>query len=460
MSKSLENASCLIKSREYHVGFPFRFSHRPANVSSEEIECFHNIAVEAMDSPDDISMDNGRIRKVVFCDGRFLVLGISGYIHAIVSDPENKYNSFCDLSNIRRCYVFAGFVWDMSTCAAEDMPVSFPLLESFEELVKKQIVAHWFDSNNSSWADSIRAGIHMPYNCSVMFEDLPKEESLDGSKLNLTDKQTIMVFPKQEGKRLITEAIQVAWNRKAVSLCTDLIYYREDGSWFMNITSSTCTHGKSSYVNPINIEKNDTSKATATSTEEKGRGRSNLSGLDLDSPPKVKPNDYAYVWLIFENIESVKTEGEIFWNYVRNWLRQKHQIEIKVKFRKSNTHISIDLSKIQFSRKFFSRCRSMYAAFEVCYPSEIPYERLTKCMVEIIQKIEQEETFQSLTGFNIEPLEKKLVTKKETKSSKQKPLLNEEHHTQQLIQKLESQYGNSENKTKKPAEDTSDLFKL
>lgn len=268
MGKILNQVSCLIKAREYNVGFPNKFSHYPVNMDSERMDKIHTLVLEAMQDPGSISGSDGRVRRIVIGDGKYMVLGISGYLSSIMQDLSDGYNSFCDLSGTRKAYGFAGFVWDLTEYV--ELPQDFPAITEFAELFKAEILPHWKDSANSIWAENVKRGITVPYCCKVNCgeDDIPN--NMMGNRIN-TNKHKVAVF-RSEGALLIREAIFWASKRHEVSLCTDLDYYEESGTDFMNLCSYRFKEDKRLYDNIRNnmrgVKKNEQKMQKAVNVRE------------------------------------------------------------------------------------------------------------------------------------------------------------------------------------------------
>jgi len=233
MGKVMNNASYLIKTREYYIGFPREFSFYPENMDAKRRSRIHEQAIEAMQNPADISKTGPGVRRVVIGDGKYLVLGVCGYLNVIMKDLADEYHLFCDLSETRRSYGFVGFVWDLETANA--VPARFPDVEEFSKVLKKEIVPHWKDSGNSVWAEKQQKGIPIPYDYQVTLEDNENRDAAKKCQLN-TDSRKIAISSFCEENGLIREAIRLAVSKKEVSLCTDLEIDKGNGSGFMNVT--------------------------------------------------------------------------------------------------------------------------------------------------------------------------------------------------------------------------------
>lgn len=278
MGKVLNQVSCLIKAREYNVGFPGRFSHYPENMDSERMDKIHTLVLEAMQDPGSISESGDRVRRIVIGDGKYMVLGISGYLRSIMPDLSDEYNSFCDLSETRRTYGFAGFVWDLT--ADTELPQDFPEITEFAELFKIEILPHWKDSANSIWAENVQRGILVPYSFEVHCGEDDISKKIGENRIN-TNKRKVAVFRSTEAL-LVHEAIFWASKRYDVSLCTDLDYYEESGTDFMNLCSYRCKEERRLYDNIRNDVSRVKRNEQAGSKPDDVRGNSSANTVYVD----------------------------------------------------------------------------------------------------------------------------------------------------------------------------------
>lgn len=234
---SISNASVLIRTREYEIGFPATFSHFPVDMSSEDLEIFVRYAADAMESPREIhEMDGKKLRKIVICDRGFLVLGISGFLKDIISDEMNECNGYGDLYN-RPCYGFIGCVWNMKKeDALMTLPDAFPELETFQAILKEHISPNWFRKKHERWADPHP----MEYETEVALGEKGFLDATFTEELNLGKTEEIKVFPIGMSKTQIEQALYCAVKeRKDVSVCTDLGEEYEKYV-FSNITNASC----------------------------------------------------------------------------------------------------------------------------------------------------------------------------------------------------------------------------
>lgn len=224
-------ASCLIKVRQHQIGFPSLFSHYPEGMKHEELTEIHEYVQNAMDQPREIPETSGYLRRVIIGTGKYLIMGISGYAQHLAAEVQNIPNQLVDFTG-RGCPGFIGFVWNLEITPVQQ--IAFPSLSAFGSLFQELILDHWEDSKNSAWAYETRAGVEVPYKCSVSAEPLPTPEEPVGLNYN---KMKIYSFDRSEEKALIYQAISEAIKKQAVSICTDLYFNDEDGSNFLNITA-------------------------------------------------------------------------------------------------------------------------------------------------------------------------------------------------------------------------------
>lgn len=224
-------ASCLIKVRQHHIGFPSLFSHYPEGMKHEELTELHEYVQNAMDQTRDIPEANGNTRRVVIGTGKYLIMGISGYANHLAAEAPNVPYELVDFRR-RSCPGFIGFVWDLEKTPV--LPVGFPSLSAFGSVFYELILKHWEDSKNSPWAYQTREGVKVPYQYSVSTETLTMPtESL---ALNHTKKK-IFSFDRSKEQTLLYVAISEALKKQTVSICTDLYLNSEEGSNFLNMTA-------------------------------------------------------------------------------------------------------------------------------------------------------------------------------------------------------------------------------
>lgn len=224
-------ASCLIKVRQHHIGFPSLFSHYPEGMKHEELTEIHDYVQNAMDQPREISEASGYLRRVIIGTGKYLVMGISGYAQHLAAEVQNVPHQLVDFTG-RGCPGFIGFVWNLETTPVQQ--ILFPSLSAFGSVFQELILEHWEDSKNSAWAYETRAGIEVPYKFSVSAEPLP----IPGDPVTLNhNKKKIYSFDKSKENALIYQAVLEAVKKQSVSICTDLYFNDEEGSSFLNMTA-------------------------------------------------------------------------------------------------------------------------------------------------------------------------------------------------------------------------------
>lgn len=223
-------ASCLIKVRQLHIGFPSLFSHYPEGMKQEELTEIHRYVQDAMDQPREIPEASGSLRRVVIGTGKYLILGISGYAQYLAAEIQDIPYQLVDFTG-RGCPGFIGFVWNLETTPVQQ--IVFPSLSIFGAVFHELILEHWEDSINSVWAYDTRAGIALPYKYAVSGEPLPTP--VETVALN-HNKRKIYSFDRSKENALIHQTISEAIQKQIVSLCTDL-YFDEEGSVFLNMTA-------------------------------------------------------------------------------------------------------------------------------------------------------------------------------------------------------------------------------
>lgn len=224
-------ASCLIKVRQHHIGFPSLFSHYPEGMKHEELTEIHEYVQSAMDQPREIPEASGYIRRVIIGTGKYLIMGVSGYAQHLAAEVQNTPNQLVDFTG-RGCPGFIGFVWNLETTPIHQ--IGFPSLSAFGSVFHELILEHWEDSKNSEWAYQTRAGIEIPYKYTVSVELLPLP--VETVALNHSKKK-IYSFDRSKENTLIYLSVSEAAKKQIVSICTDLYFNDEDGSSFLNMTA-------------------------------------------------------------------------------------------------------------------------------------------------------------------------------------------------------------------------------
>ena len=224
-------ASCLIKVRQFHIGFPSLFSHYPEGMNHEELAEIHEYVQNAMNQPRAIPEAGRSLRRVIIGTGKYLIMGISGYAQYLAAGIQDIPHQLVDFTG-RECPGFIGFVWNQEATPVQQ--IAFPSLSSFGAAFQELILEHWQDSKNSAWAYETRAGVEVPYNYPVTGELLPTP----GEPVALNhDKKKLYSFDRSKESSLIYQAIVEAIRMQAVSLCSDLYFDSEAGSSFLNMTA-------------------------------------------------------------------------------------------------------------------------------------------------------------------------------------------------------------------------------
>ena len=272
-------ASCLIKVRQLHIGFPSLFSHYPEGMKHEELIEIHKYVQNAMDQPREIPEASGYLRRVIIGTGKYLIMGISGYAQHLVAEIQNIPHQLVDFTD-RGCPGFIGFVWNLETTPIQQ--IVFPSLSAFGAAFQELIIEHWEDSKHSAWAYETRSGIEIPYKYSVSGELIPIP--VESVVLN-HDKRKIYSFDRSKENALIYQTIAEAIKKQAVSVCTDLYFDSEAGSSFLNMTTDLKGDSVVCIENSRFIQKRNTTKPVLEVETEQCRtsaetGRSREGGLD------------------------------------------------------------------------------------------------------------------------------------------------------------------------------------
>ena len=240
------NASCLIRTREYHIGFPNAFSHYPEGMPEETREKLLSFVQDAMSNNlRSVHMDSDGVRRrIVIREGNYQVLGICAILSDFMKDPENQCNGFRDEAN-RPCYGFFGFVWDMSWRSFTPT-TSFPVIEAFREMVETEIAPYWkapgpLDENkryykNADWQKKVtmEGGFPVSYHYQVAMRRI----EADWVDLNM-QRNLIRFFPYPESKNVLRSAVYESQKNtgEPFSLCMNLDIDEGEASSFMNATS-------------------------------------------------------------------------------------------------------------------------------------------------------------------------------------------------------------------------------
>lgn len=231
MDKMTSMASCLIRTREYYIGFPSAFTHYPEGMPAKTLESLFEQVQSAMNAPNMIPKNGENLRRIVIGTGKYLVIGISGYARNLVRDDSSDLVSLVDEAK-RPSYGFIGFVWDLDKI--DKRICGFPTIESFSKLFCELIVSHWHDSNNSKWASQVGKGIMVPYQYEVAF--MPLSCKHESTTLNY-DKKKMYIFDNDYADSVLEKAINAAFEKRQISVCTDL-YLESTGAPFGNLTGS------------------------------------------------------------------------------------------------------------------------------------------------------------------------------------------------------------------------------
>lgn len=162
---SMQNqASCLIKTRLYHIGFPERFQYYPEDMPPEILDQLHEKALEVMRYPNEIAAAD-HLERCVIALNDYLVMGVMGYLKDLLPDLAGDYDNFCDSSHTRKCYGFFAFVWNRKDAALN--PGAFPSSEAFSALARELILPCWDKADYSREGEAMNRGIRTPYRFEV-----------------------------------------------------------------------------------------------------------------------------------------------------------------------------------------------------------------------------------------------------------------------------------------------------
>lgn len=343
-------ASCLIKVRQHHIGFPSLFSHYPEGMKHEELTEIHDYVQNAMDQPREISEASGYLRRVIIGTGKYLVMGISGYAQHLAAEVQNVPHQLVDFTG-RGCPGFIGFVWNLETTPVQQ--IMFPSLSAFGSVFHELILEHWEDSKNSEWAYQTRAGIETPYKYSVSGERLPIP--VETVALN-HNRRKLYSFNRCKESTLLYQAMSEAVKKQVVSVCTDLYFNDEEGSKFLNMTAdikgTMCevmdnkkylqrSMNKESAVTKSNSSDNNMpAQQTAVLPEEPVSGndynidkkRNRLittirraTGTDLS---RREYSNTVYLVILLDSSPKVIDLASRFINFLATSIRNSHQFEI------------------------------------------------------------------------------------------------------------------------------------
>lgn len=232
MDEMTSMASCLIRTREYYIGFPSAFTHYPEGMPAKTLESLFEQVQSAMNAPNMIPKTGDGLRRIVIGTGKYLVIGVAGYARNMVHDDSSNAIPLVDEAK-RPSYGFIGFVWDLDK--TDERIYGFPQIESFTKVFRELIVSHWRDSNNSKWAAHVGVGIPVPYQYDVAFAPL----SCNHEAVNLNfNKEKIYTFDNSYADSILAKAITAACKKQIVSVCTDM-YLESTGTPFGNLTGNT-----------------------------------------------------------------------------------------------------------------------------------------------------------------------------------------------------------------------------
>lgn len=291
-------ASCLIKTRTRNIGFPSLFSHCPDGMERETLKDIHEYVLTAMKEVQDIPKSSGYIRKIVIGTGRYLVLGISGYINYLAAEVPDIPYELVDIGG-RSIAGFVGFVWDLER---NPLPKwGFPALSDFDKVLNEHIITHWEEPDNSPWSNSILDGKAVPYQYAVSM--CPFSADLEDMALN-DNKMEIRIFHNDKTEALLQQAVVDACKKKTVSFCTDLYLDRTVGNCFLNMTAVEQRGAwkevdNQKYVQQIFVQRNSDKRNNISDKEEY---------LKEDTEAESNENRKTEIYIRFKCTKCGKTE--------------------------------------------------------------------------------------------------------------------------------------------------------
>jgi hypothetical protein len=237
-------AAALIHSRTAYCDFRTNFLARPREMSQIQIEKIKEFILQTTQSIEDL-YDDGDIRKIVYADDNYVILGITAYIKDIYSKcNEVAHNPILIEERGRPTYIFAGLVFPKSDCR---YITSFPKLGSFINIIERYVVPRWNEKRHS---DNVDIATLTDSDSSIML-DVEFNDDHNDSNLNVNAYDKVKIFTINESEAIITASIaEIAWGKK-VATCTNFAYKSDaEDSYFMNISckninsSFICSNGK------------------------------------------------------------------------------------------------------------------------------------------------------------------------------------------------------------------------
>lgn len=228
-------ASCLIRTREEHVGFPDLFSHYPKDMPSDTAAHILKYVDAAMRSVEELYDSKERARRVVLLTGGYLVMGVACFLRELIPDAEGKYNHMKDFGN-RTIQGFVGCVWNLSRRSPRE--TAFPSMETFAMLIKACILPHWHEPHNSTWAQKVRSGIPAEYDFPVSYDEGPAPST--NAAINLSASR-ILVCPLKLGRDMVHTTLSkaISGGLSELSVCTNICAGYKNTP-FMNATREDC----------------------------------------------------------------------------------------------------------------------------------------------------------------------------------------------------------------------------
>lgn len=276
------NASCLIKTRFVKSGFPSRFLYYPENMDRTLLEELHELVLESMSSPDDITSSD-KVRKIVICKGGYLICGISGYLCDVLKQLTEEYDNFTDKTNTRRVYGFFALVWKISVGS---FPVAFPDTLLFETLIQKKILPFWELSENSPQMDNLKKGIPVPFDIPINTDVSQVASVPSGLNFNNDSTKTLVIHTRNTSE-VVNAALTCAASGQSFSLCSGFFAEDADGTAFDNLIVDDCEN-KLQMVTKTSVDK-DSRAVQELASERMNNARINTDENDRSQKAPASP---------------------------------------------------------------------------------------------------------------------------------------------------------------------------
>lgn len=248
-------AATLIHSRTAYCDFRTNFLARPKDMSQTQIEKIKEFILQTTQSMEDL-YDDSDIRKIVYADDNYVVLGITAYIKEIYNKcNEAAYKAILTEERGRPTFIFAGLVFQKSDCK---FITSFPKMRNFITAIERYVVPRWNEKRHS---DNVDIATPTDYDTSIVLDAEQYEEYYD-LNVNMYDK--VKIFNIDESDSIIAASISEVARGKRVTTCTNFAYKSDaEDSYFMNIScknvSSSIISANGKAVSYLGSQKNNKS---------------------------------------------------------------------------------------------------------------------------------------------------------------------------------------------------------